>query len=310
MSERCVRSVSLAIFLVLVSTGDLMALDPQSDARRDAQHRINVSGRQRMLSQRIAKSTCLALRMPGNGEMLKEMGEARSLFISSMKALRSGSPEIGLAPEKDADLLPLIDTATELADEYEKAIDAFVAELPVKPNQEKLEAIYEMSLPLLTALNDAVEQLEAKHEDGHLIRRGLAHALNASGRQRMLSQKMSKELCMLAFSYKAQETRAHLMGSIALFESSHEALKRGLTPMKLNDSDASAISSQLALIERHWQELGKIFIRVRDGGDPTEEDVRTVASGSRSLLVELNRAVEIYETIDIPVIAKSTMSER
>ena len=309
MSERCVGSVSLAIFLVLVSTGDLMALDPQSDARHDAQHRINVSGRQRMLSQRIAKSTCLALRMPGNGEMLKEMGEARSLFISSMKALRSGSPEIGLAPEKDADSLPLIDTATELADEYEKAIDAFAAELAVKPNQERLEAIYEMSLPLLIALNDAVEQLEAKHEDGHLIRRGLAHALNASGRQRMLSQKMSKELCMLAFGYKVQETRAHLMGTIALFESSHEALKRGLTPMKLNDSDASAISSQLALIERHWQELGKIFIRVRDGDDPTEEDVKTVASDSRSLLVALNQAVEMYEALDIPVIAKSTTSE-
>jgi len=300
MFERCVGSVSLGIFLVLVGVGDLMALAPQADARRDAQHRINVSGRQRMLSQRLAKSTCLALRIPGNGAVLKEVEEARSLFISSMKALKSGSPEIGLAPEKDADLLPWIDKATELAEAYEKVIDAFVLEFAARPSQEKLETIYGMSLPLLTALNDTVEQLEAKHEDGHLIRRGLAPALNVAGRQRMLSQKMSKELCMLAFGYKARETRAHLMGTIALFESSHESLKRGLTPMKLNDSDASAISSQLALIERHWQELGKIFIRVRDGGDPTEEDVRTVASGSNALLAELNRAVEMYEAIDIP----------
>ena len=299
MSERWVRGVSLAVVFVMLFAAPVLAADPYAEARRDAQHRINVSGRQRMLSQRIAKAACLATRSPENGEQLREMFDAQALFVSSAKALRSGSTEIKLAPEQEADLLPVLEEATQLASQYDAAVNALAAAFPAKPYQEKLEAIYELSLPVLSGLNDAVEQLETKHEDGHLIRPGLANALNVSGRQRMLSQKMSKELCMLASGYKPQETRAHMRGTVALFVSSHERLKRGLMQMALNEKDASAISSQLALIERHWRELGNIFVRVSEGGDPSEDDVKTVALGSKTLLAELNHAVELYEVIDI-----------
>ena len=66
----------------------------------------------------------------------------------------------------------------------------------------------------------------------------------------MLSQKMSKELCMIASGYKPQEVRPHMLGTIALFVSSHEELKRGIIQMKLDQKDASALSSKLAEIEQ------------------------------------------------------------
>jgi hypothetical protein len=203
-----------------------------------------------------------------------------------------------------------LNAAAELAGQYDSRIVAFASTLPEKRNQGALEAIYEMSLPLLTALNDVVEQLQAKHEDGRIVRPGLAQAINVSGRQRMLSQKMSKELCMIALGYHAQATRAHLTGTVALFESSHQMLKRCLAALSLTEKDSSAMAAQLSVIERHWHKLGALFKRVGGGGDPAGDDIRMIASDSSTFLVELNRAVELYESIDIPADLTATRSQR
>ena len=212
-----------------------------------------------MLSQRIAKAACLAARAPANGQQLQEMAELRTLSVASMKALTAGSGEIGLAPEPQ--MAPVLETTTQLADQYDLAADQFTAAFPAQPYQEKLEWIYDLSLPVLTGLNDAVEYLEARHKDGHLIRRGLAIALNVSGRQRMLSQKMSKEVCEIASGYQPEE-RATSEGHHRTFDSSHEQLKRGVMEMKIAEKDGLPIVSQLMLVERHWRELSKIYITV------------------------------------------------
>jgi hypothetical protein len=310
MTGRWISLTWLALPLMLYLAEDSIAQDAQTELRRDAQRRLNLSGRQRMLSQRIAKAACLATRLSGNGELPKEMQEARALFISSMKALRSGSAEIGLLAENDAELLPWLDAAAELTSQYDSRVAAFASAPAEKRSQSELEAIYEMSLPLLTALNDVVEQLQAKHEDDRIVRPGLAHAINVSGRQRMLSQKMSKELCMIAVGYRIPSTRAHLMGTVALFESSHQMLQRGLPALDLKEKDSSAIAVQLSVIERHWRKLSEIFRRAAAGGDPVEADLRTIASDSSLLLIELNRAVEMYESIDIPAEATAVTSRQ
>jgi hypothetical protein len=107
MEGHRIARLSLVLALMLPGAGEIRAQDRQTDLtqtelRREAQRRLNISGRQRMLSQRIAKAACLTMRLPSNGELAKEMQEARALFMSSMKALRGGSAEIGLTAENDA----------------------------------------------------------------------------------------------------------------------------------------------------------------------------------------------------------------
>jgi hypothetical protein len=268
------------------------------EARRDAQHRINVSGRQSMLSERIAKAACLAARDPTNGSQVQELFEAREIFMFSRKALRTGDIAMGLAPESS--LAPVLVRAADLAHQYDGTVYDFAAALPMIVNKGKLEKIYQLSLPVLTGLNDAVEYLELQHRDGHLMRRGLATALNVSGQQRMLSQKMAKEVCEIAAGYSPAETRLHLKGTIALFVSSHEALKRSLIELNMEMKDGMPIASQLMLVERHWARLSKLYTQISEGGAPSEEDLTVVAAESKALLAELNHTVDLYEAIDIP----------
>lgn len=310
MTRRGIGPLSLMLALMLSIAGETLAQDIQADLRRDAQRRLNIAGRQRMLSQRIAMASCFALRFPGHGEMVKELQEARALFMSSMKALRSGSVEMALAVENDPEMFPWLDAAAKIAGQYDGRVNAFASAPPEKRKQGQLDTIYETSLPLLNALSDIVEQLQVKYEDTGVVRNGLAHAINVSGRQRMLSQKMSKELCMIALGHNVPATRAHLTGTIALFESSHQMLKRGLTALDLTEKNAGAISAQLSVIERHWQKLGEIFRRTGDGGDPVEADLKTIAADSSIFLAELNGAVEIYESVDIPADVTATTSRK
>ena len=103
---------------------------------------------------------------------------------------------------------------------------------------------------------------------------------------------------MIASGFSLQEIRAHMLGTIALFVSSHEKLNAGLAKMELNEKDAGEIARQLAVIDRNWQELRAIFIRASEGDTPAPGEIKTVASFNRTFLIELNRVVEMYERID------------
>lgn len=290
---------SVIFILSQFAVGIAAAENSEAELRKDAQRRLNYSGRQRMLSQRISKTACLAKQVSDKEKLLKEMKAAYSLFYKSLKALREGSDEMELMPETDPDVLPLLDKSTKLANEYKTHADAVLGAFPETPKEENIETIYRLSLPLLLALDDVVVQLQAKHDEGSVVRPGLAHALNMSGRQRMLSQKMSKEVCMISLGHQPRVTRAHLMGTIALFQSSHEVLKQRLGPMKLTPEDEKRIAAQLELIETHWAKLSSIFTRVSTGGEPSQSDLETIATDSIKFLFELNRAVEMYEMVDI-----------
>ena len=284
--------LGLALMSTMFFAAGAFAAPADAQARREAQHRINISGRQGMLSQRIAKAACLAALNPQNGDAIKEMREARALFASSMQELKTG-PDAG-----DPGLLASADNAARLARTYAAASEEFEANFPAGPYKDKLEKLYELSLPILVSLNDAVEQLEAKHRDSSLIRRGLANALNVSGRQRTLTEKMSKEFCLAASGFKPKETRERLLGTAALFAASHAELKRVLGQMDLDFKVAGPIWAQLAETERQWEPLNKIFVKAGEGSTPSSEDIKTVTAASKTLLLELNRTVELYEAID------------
>ena len=60
----CCSKLAFGGCFLLLTVASVIAAAPELEARRNAQHWINISGRQRMLSQRIAKAVCLAARDP------------------------------------------------------------------------------------------------------------------------------------------------------------------------------------------------------------------------------------------------------
>ncbi|MDA8162305.1 MAG: type IV pili methyl-accepting chemotaxis transducer N-terminal domain-containing protein, partial [Desulfobacteraceae bacterium] len=61
---------------------------------------INMSGRQRMLSQKMAKDACIFLKT-GDQRVLSDLKDSSSLFEASLKALKDGDEQNGIPPATD-----------------------------------------------------------------------------------------------------------------------------------------------------------------------------------------------------------------
>jgi hypothetical protein len=266
--------------------------------RRDAQHRINLAGRQRMLSQRMAKAACFASLGIDTAAHIAESREAYTLFKSSLAALISGSSEVGLAPERDLEILHALRDEDRSWTGYAAAVLEFEDKFPASETKRTLQSVYDLNLPLLDAADNAVDLIEFANQDGRIVRLGLANTINVAGRQRMLSQKMSKEFCMIASGYKPEETRAQLGDTINLFVAFHEKLKSGLSAMRLASKDGEPIRAQLQKVEAMWKNISSPFQRAALGGVPTQEEVTRVAHDNLTFLNEIDSTVKLYEALD------------
>lgn len=265
----------------------------------DGQHKINIAGRQRMLSQLIAKSACFTRLGVRPDHHTKKMREAQTTFDKTLEILTAGSEQLRIRSEKNPEVLKALDNVASLWLAYNHAITSFADNYKEGDVQSSLETIYKLSKPVLRESDAVVHLLEAKYRDSEEVRPGLAGAINVAGRQRMLSQKMSKEFCKVAVGFKPDETRKHLLGTVALFGSSHEGIVDGLEDLNLSSAERDKILTQLKKIEQLWQPLNKVFFAVATGAAPTSEEVELIAESNEVFLAELNKAVEMYEYIDL-----------
>jgi Type IV pili methyl-accepting chemotaxis transducer N-term len=161
-----------------------------------------------------------------------------------------------------------------------------------------IAGVYDLNLPVMLQMDTVVSLIEAESDDLALLRPGLANAINVAGRQRLLSQKMSKELCMIASNHDAELSRASLLGTVALFLSSRTELVSRLGELKLSPEQNARFLAQYSTIDAAWAKLDAVMTKVIAGAAPSHDDLVYVADHSLSLLVELEAAVKLYRSVE------------
>ncbi|MCP4041622.1 MAG: methyl-accepting chemotaxis protein, partial [Gammaproteobacteria bacterium] len=115
-----------------------------------------------------------------------------------------------------------------------------------------------------------------------------AAGINMAGRQRMLSQRLAKEVLLVA---QNAEQRATVKRTIALFEESSQKLLQGDPAMGINPVTDPAIVTQLGNVERLWKAYIKdlnSFLDTKDKGL-----LASVNSKALTVLKEMNQAVKM-----------------
>lgn len=257
---------------------------------------LNLSGRQRMLSQKMSKEVLLiALNVDTEGN-LKNLAQTVTLFERTQKGLRNGDTALGLPPTTNERIRKQLDKVEGLWQQFRPLVDAVLAERKVSP--ETIKALAAQNPLLLKETNKAVLLYEKDAAQAGLqADPSLAVTINLAGKQRMLSQKMCKEYLLFAAGYEAENNKLNLLETYGLFERTLSGLQKGDSSLDLVGTKNAAILQQLAKVDTLWQALKPIVVFATEPSTTSVPPEKTaqLAKINPDLLKEMNIAVEMFE---------------
>ena len=252
--------------------------------KADGKRKINLSGRQRMLSQYMAKAVCFASLKVDEKMQIDEMQLAHHLFERTLVELRDGSAVQRMLPEADLAINDALDEAERVWYVYGKAV-----------KERDIAAVVGQNLTVLAKSNDVVTLFQKKYGSSGDVAPEIAAALNISGRQRMLTQKSSKEFCLVAAGIDAASNRTALKTTIEFFDTSMASLKDGNPAMGLAAAPSPAVIEQIGKANAAWAPMKAIFARVAGGAQPSPEDIAAISKQNVAVMESANVIVGMYE---------------
>jgi len=257
---------------------------------------LNLSGKQRMLTQKMSKEILLiALDVDKDGN-LANLKNTSSLFDKTLKGLRDGSEELRLPPTSSGRILRQLDKIDGIWAEFYPVVKDIINAKAV--TAEQVAKVATDNLPLLKQMNKAVGLYEKDAQKGGLkADPGLASTLNLSGKQRMLTQKMSKEFLLVAYNHQRDDNKLALLETYTLFERTLKGLRSGDETLGLPGTKPQHILDQLSVVEKLWEDFKPVVAYASDvkTTDISKDKIEKLAKTNLPLLKEMNKAVGMYE---------------
>ncbi len=279
-------SIASAASATMMTPGFALAASPAEAARK-----INVAGRQRMLSQRMSRAVIYAHLGIEPEHHMEILQTSYQDFDKALVGLRAGDADLGLPSEASFAVRERL-TAVELT-----WIDFGLRVAQVMTNgtstAEDVAFIANHNEKLLLLSDKVVKELVATYSKTD-VEPGRAVSIDVAGRQRMLSQKIAKEAGLAVFDTSNKEACERLNAAIDLFDVSLVALINGLPTVTLPAPPAPVLS-KLKEAEAIWSDYRPVAQRVAKMETTSKDDLLTIALTSDPLLVTMHAAVELYE---------------
>ncbi len=257
---------------------------------------LNLSGKQRMLTQKISKQVVLIALQFETDANVKNLEVSSELFAKTLQGLRKGDADLELPATTDRDILAQLTKVDKLWLEFVPTINTIIASKAVTKDQ--LASIASLNLPLLQEMNNCVKLYEKdSYKSGMIADPGLAVSINLAGKQRMLTQKMSKEFFLVAYGYDVDSNKVNLTDTYSLFDKTLQGLLHGDSTLNLSGTRSPSFIRQLKRVEKLWSPFME---RITYATDPKNvsidrEQIKTVAETNIPLLKQMNKVVGMYK---------------
>lgn len=246
------------------------AISPASGAaKRNAAVRpfcdaINKAGRQRMLSQRMAKSWLMLERGVMSRRVRLILRQSMDMFDSQMMELDS----LASSAESRA-------ARTELGEVWRP----YRALLNSQPSQETAQELFSMNEDVLAAAQNLT--LSFEKDDGTLQ----GKLVNLAGRERMLSQRAAKFFMFRNMGIQVSRCRAEL-------KRTDDEFSTALAELASATQHQPKIKDELEKVAQHWNTLQSAMA----GGNASSfaPAARKVLTTSENLLQRMDSAVNLY----------------
>ncbi len=224
----------------------------------NSKHLINIAGRQRMLTQRISKLAIeCAYKLQNNSclDMLKDV----ELYNKTLRAFKKGNQNMQINAIKSA-------KAKEQIKEIDKIWKPFVMNVIsfVKSggkDKSSLEYILDNNIRLLKESNRLVKILQKEEfKDLTEVEKMMLYIVNIAGKERMLSQKMTKEYLEYHFLNR-KESKEQMIDSIDRFDTILDILLNGNNQLRVPKVTNLKIKKELTLIKNIWNKLKPYYLK-------------------------------------------------
>ena len=248
---------------------------------------INLSGKERMLTQNMTK---LALQSGLNiqrDKSRKELKEVADLYGKTLNGFKSGDSDLGLKPATNKKVKEQIAVVEKAWNPFYKAVNKIVD--GKDKDGKALEYIVVNNEELLKLSNDLVEAYESSNTSINYLEKARLHVVNVAGRQRMLTQKMTKEKLLILDGKNSYAPK--LINTVNLFDSSLTALINGDKSQNITKPSNEKIVKQLKVVSKLWAKLKPIY----ENKNNSAEELATIITKNERLLKEMNTMVKMAE---------------
>mgnify|MGYP003624749137 FL=1 len=293
--KKNIKSMISVLVLLLCSVG-WVATAQSAPTTAEYGVVLNLSGKQRMLSQKMSKEVSQIALKTSTQENLQSLAATAALFDKTLKGLRDGDASLGLPATDSKRIIRQLDKVSTIWDAFFPVIQEVVAAGAVTPEQ--VQIISSQNLPLLKEMNKAVGLYEKDaKKNGLEAAPGLAATINLSGKQRMLSQKMSKEYFLIGLGHDVENNKISLLETYSLFDRTLVGLLDGDKTLGLPGTKQQHIRDQLNTVQALWSKFKPLMELGADYKTEalTSEQIQAVAATNLPLLREMDAAVKLYE---------------
>jgi len=249
---------------------------------------INLAGKQRMLTQKMSKDALLIAEGIDVEKNKKDLKKSMQLFEKTLKGLMRGDKSLRLAKTDNKEILAQLKKVNSLWSDFKKDLNQV---LKGNTSKKVLENIARKNIPLLKNMHKAVTMFVAKSGSLSKLDKFTANAINIAGRQRMLTQKIAKDLLLIDLGIDPKKNKQNLKESVELFDSSLNGLLNGSKKLGLKPCQLNHIKKQLLIVKGYWDQIKPTL----NEDKYSKARLKAIVNALDLTLVEMDKAVKMYE---------------
>lgn len=258
----------------------------------DGSHRINMSGKLRMLSQRIPSMACHQVAGVEAEQSAVALSAAKDEFIRIIAALEHGDEGLKIVgPETDLKTLHSIRLVHEKWGPFITVVEGVEED---QGDMANLHILAEGSGPLLGRAASLVHRVVDSYFDPVTTLQSDAMTIDFAGRQRMLAQRMLKNTCLINMGTNVEAAQTELAEAYRLFDVTLAALQVGMPNAGVSPPPNQAVVDGLDVVVAAWGEMAPMMQRVMDGETFDLDEQATVFNGINDLTAKMNAVVHKY----------------
>lgn len=264
----------------------------------NAEQRINFSGKLKMLSQRIPAAACHLTQGIDPEGASKLIVAAPAEFEKILSALEFGDDELNTVHPEDRRMT--LHKLHELRQKWEP-MKAAASKIADATANDDVSYVLTHNMVVLGGAQSLVSELVQQYSNPNAVTFAGLLLVDISGRQRVLTQKIAKESCIMTTVYESEETANDLQGTMSIFEASLEALRFGLSDLGIKTPPSTSISEGLETVVADWSSVKPYITNVIAGGELDAPEAVTKFQGLNTTMANMNNAVGMYAAATKPV---------